>query len=329
MLTRLFTALLLLGTALALTAPAQQPATTNAPHIACDEPNFDFGTADSSQTIEHTFVLKNTGTLTLEITRVQPACGCTVANISEKNIPPAGESRLTTRLSLQGRSGAQHKTILIESNDPTQPQLMLALHGTVGVPIIVQPQQIMMPRIAPGDQPTVDVTLSTGDGTAFQITSVESSSAELSAVAAPGGDGNTHRLTIALKQPLMNGNFHATVLVRTDHPKRPTVEIPVYFMVSREVIVAPRELSFDKPSEDPLSRFILVRNADGSPVELDGVEPPNASIEVKTEPFGTNGLRVQLNNLVPNGDVNGRVLRIHVRGGDIIDVPIRVQGLGT
>ncbi len=324
MLTRLFTALVVLGSVLTTAAPAQHPATTNVPQIACDEPTYDFGTADSSETIEHTFVIKNTGTLTLEITRVQPACGCTVANVSEKSVPPGGESHLTTRLSLQGRSGGQHKTILIESNDPTQPQFMLALRGEVGVAINVQPQQIMMPRVQIGTQPSAEVLLTSGDGNPFQITSVEASPDALSAEAAPGGDGKAYRLNIALKTPI-EGSFNGTVTVRTDHPKKPTIEIPVYFMVSRETIVAPRELSFDKPGTDPVSRFILVRSADGTAIELDGVEAPNPGVELKTEPFGSNGLRIQVNNLIPSADLNGRVIRIHVRGGNIIDVPIRIQ----
>lgn len=324
--TRLFAAVLLFGMTLVASAPAQEPATTNVPHIACDESTYDFGTVDPSQTVEHTFVIRNTGTLTLEITRVQPSCGCTVANISEKSVPPGGESHITSRLSLQGRSGPQHKTIVVDSNDPLQPQTILTIKGEVGAAVSVQPAQITMPRVPTGSQPSTDVLVTGGDGTPFKVTAVESTSDDLAAVVESLEEGKSYRVNIALKKPL-TGAFNATVVVRTDHPRRPTIEIPVNFIAAREVVVAPREINFDKPGDSAVSRFVLVRNADGTPVELDGVDAPNSSVQVNTEPFGSNGIRIQMSNLVPNRDINGRVLRIHPRGADVIEIPIHVQGL--
>ena len=86
------------------------------PRISCDEQVFNFGTVDSQNAIEHTFVLKNIGDTTLEISDVRAACGCTVANISSKSVAPGETSQLTARLNLQGRSGPQSKSITINSN---------------------------------------------------------------------------------------------------------------------------------------------------------------------------------------------------------------------
>lgn len=325
MLTRLLTAALMLGLALATSAPAQQPATTNAPHIASDDPVYDFGTVDQTDNVEHTYVIKNTGTVTLEISRVQPSCGCTVAEISNKNVPPGGESHITARFSPAGRVGPQHKAIIVHSNDPEQPQYTLTLQGTVGSAVSVQPSQITMPRLEPGTQPTADVLVSSGDGTAFQVTAVESTSEDLAAEVEQVEEGKNYRVHLALKKPL-EGVFTATVLVRTDHPRRPEIQIPVRFMATRDVIVAPREITFDKPGNEAVSRFVLVRNSDGSPLQIDGIEPPTPDIKVDTQPFGSSGIRIQMSGVVPNSDINGHALRIQVRG-NTIEVPIRVQGI--
>lgn len=314
-------------TAVAVTAMAQQPATTNRPRLVCDEPVFDYGTVDASTVVEHTFTIRNEGTLTLEISRVHASCGCTVASISSQQIPPGGESKISSRLSLQGRSGPQQKTIVIDSNDPDQPQYVLTLRGVVGAALNVQPPQIIQPRVAPGSQPSANVIVSSGDGAEFSITSVESTSERLQANVVTIEEKKTYRVDIGLASPLESGAFNAMVMVRTDHPKRPAVEIPVTFIAARELVVAPREITFDKPGDQPVSRFVLIRNADGAPVELDGVEAPDPSVQVVTQPFGANGLRVQMSNLVPSRDMNGRVLRIHSRSSGVIDVPIRVNGI--
>ncbi len=304
---------------------AQQPGTTNAPRIVCDEPVFDYGTVDASTVVEHTFTIRNEGTLTLEISRVHASCGCTVANISSQSIPPGGESQISSRLSLQGRSGPQQKTIVIDSNDPQTRQLVLTLRGVVGSAINVQPPQITQPRVVPGSRPTASVFLSSGDGGEYSITAVESTSEQLQAHVHTVEDRKAYRVDLALNDPLEGGAFHARVVIRTDHPKRDAIEVPVTFIAAREVIVAPREIVFDQPADAPVSRFVLLRNADGAPVEIDGVEPPDPSVHVVTQPFGANGLRIQLSNLVPNREMNGRVLRIHSRASGVIDVPIRVN----
>ena len=105
------------------TAPAEE--VVHAPKLVCDEPTYKFGELESSETVEHTFILRNEGDLDLEITRVKPACGCTAANLSEKIIHPGGEAQIRTRLSLRGRRGRQRKSITVESNDPKQPRLLL------------------------------------------------------------------------------------------------------------------------------------------------------------------------------------------------------------
>lgn len=229
---------------------------------------------------------------------------------------------------MQGRRGPQQKTILIESNDPQTPQLVLTLRGVAGAALNVQPEQVIIPRVPPGSQPTANVILSSGDGAAFSIKSIESTSDQLRARVHTLEEHKAYRLDLELAEPIQGGAFSARVVVQTDHPKRATVEIPVAFIVAREVVVAPREIVFDEPGTEPVSRFVLIRNADGSPVEIDGIEPPDGSVNVRTQPFGANGLRVLITNLVPSPAMDGKVLRIHARHAGVIDVPIRVSGTG-
>ena len=114
------------------------------PRLVCDEPVYDFGTMDNSQDVEHTFVLRNEGDLTLEIKNVRVSCGCTVADTSEKMVKPGTETMIKTRLSLKGRSGPQHKNITVESNDAKQPSFILSLQGTAAMEMQVRPVQLLL-----------------------------------------------------------------------------------------------------------------------------------------------------------------------------------------
>ena len=99
------------------------------PRIVCDEAVYNFGEKSNVEDVIHTFQIRNDGNATLEIKQARPACGCTVANISNKTVPPGETIQIETRLSLRGRVGQQHKTITVESNDPKTPALVLTLSG--------------------------------------------------------------------------------------------------------------------------------------------------------------------------------------------------------
>lgn len=305
------------------------PARAQQPRLVCDEPVYDFGTADPSMPVEHTFVIRNEGDVTLEITRVHASCGCTVASISSQQVPPGGESKISARLILAGRSGPQQKTILIESNDPEKPQFTLTLKGVAGAAINVQPAQILLNNLPAGSKPSANVILSSGDGERFSIKAVDSTSPQLEAQVTTIEEGRAYRIDLSTREPIEAGLFRASVVIQTDHPKRPSVEVPVIFVSQRELVVAPREIVFERPAADPVSRFVLLRHADGTPVEIDRVEPPDPAVKVAVQPFGANGLRIQLFNLVPSAEMNGRALRIYPRQGGSIEVPIRVFGTGS
>ena len=120
--------------------------------------------------------------------------------------------------------------------------------------------------------------------------------------------------------------MEAKLVIRTDHPQRPTVELPVLFMVSTDLVVAPRELVFPVASDEPVTRYIIVRSPGNQPFQLANVETPNPEIKTEISPFGPNGYRIQVLNLRPHLELNQRVIRIHtaIPGQAPLDVPIRI-----
>ena len=56
------------------------------PKLELKESSFDFGDIKQGKTVSHTFVIKNTGNVSLKITDVKAACGCTAATPEKKNL---------------------------------------------------------------------------------------------------------------------------------------------------------------------------------------------------------------------------------------------------
>jgi hypothetical protein len=95
------------------------PATTDSSQyttIEWLETSKNFGKVTEGQKVEVAFRFKNTGDKPLVIERVQPGCGCTVAETPKEPIAPGEEGVIKGAFDSNGRVGMQHKSIYVETN---------------------------------------------------------------------------------------------------------------------------------------------------------------------------------------------------------------------
>src|SRR5437879_12480307 len=87
------------------------------PRVALDEPVFDFGTVDRGARVDHTFRVPNRGGATLRIDHVKSSCGCTVAVLSEREVPPGGADSVGVSHSTTRRAGPPTKNLTAYTNN--------------------------------------------------------------------------------------------------------------------------------------------------------------------------------------------------------------------
>jgi len=123
--------LLLLAGASLLTAcggnDMKQPTGGAAPAVTTDSTQFttiqwldstskDFGKIAEGTKLDVAFRFKNTGDKPLVISRVQPSCGCTIAEQSKEPVAPGAEGQVKATFNSEGRTGANHKTLFVYAN---------------------------------------------------------------------------------------------------------------------------------------------------------------------------------------------------------------------
>jgi mono/diheme cytochrome c family protein len=101
------------------------------PIIRPDETTHWLGDILTDSKAQHVFHVYNVGGKKLVIDRVEASCGCTVADISKKSIPPGDVAALTVTLDTSIKIGPVKKKITVYSNDPQQPELALYLKANV------------------------------------------------------------------------------------------------------------------------------------------------------------------------------------------------------
>jgi hypothetical protein len=91
---------------------------------------FDWGKVAPGE-LTTTIEIRNAGTDTLKIDRVQPGCGCTAAPIDRNVLGPGEVGKISVKLDARNRSGDLHKIITIYSNDSTAPAKIINLKAQI------------------------------------------------------------------------------------------------------------------------------------------------------------------------------------------------------
>ncbi len=86
------------------------------PVIQFDHDEFDFGRVAQRATVSDRFIITNTGDQTLEITTVNPGCGCTKAPLADSSLAPGESAVLDLFFSTKSYRGVVSKRPYLETN---------------------------------------------------------------------------------------------------------------------------------------------------------------------------------------------------------------------
>jgi hypothetical protein len=100
------------GTTSLVSAPDSLQFTT----IEWQQQSIDFGKITEGKKLDVLYRFKNTGSKPLVISKVEPGCGCTVAETPTQPIAPGKEGVIKGSFDSNNRVGTQHKSIFVTAN---------------------------------------------------------------------------------------------------------------------------------------------------------------------------------------------------------------------
>jgi hypothetical protein len=110
------------------------------PQIVCNEPLYDFGVVSVSNNSSlpnnspsHEFVIQNKGSKDLLIQKVVAGCGSCVevVDFPKESIAPKSSSTIKLALLTDLLSGKVVKEVVVKSNDPKNPNIILTLEAEI------------------------------------------------------------------------------------------------------------------------------------------------------------------------------------------------------
>lgn len=258
------------------------------------EPVLDVGQVPVGQPVEAVFEIRNDGDRPLEITEVRPSCGCTVAEYDEV-IAPGATGRVKARVDTRSIVGANAKAITVYTNDAANPRLQLTVKSDVRPFLSVDPGYARFTSFVQRDQDqTSSQLLAAADFQALEVVKVESPQPWIAVgyreARADERDesagGKQWRIDVTLSKDAPVGPVADDVVIHTNHPKQPVVELPVSGFVRPMVAVTPPSVSFGKVDPAESQQWgILVRNFGSTPLEIQGFESSVEGLDVAVEPI--------------------------------------------
>lgn len=296
-----------------------------APRIAFDKTAHNFGTRRSSETARTEFTISNRGDEPLEIADIRSSCGCTVARLDRRRIEPGASVPLIVDFSLRGRSGPQHKTVTIFSNDPDARKSRLVLKVMVEEAPSWTSGSINFGRVNADENASRNAAF-TGFSKRPKVKRVEVDSELFEARWESGGTSGGH-LVVRLRPPLPPGSHRATIDVHTDHPDYSRMTLPVFAYVPSPIRVVPSTLLLLREGDHvrDTASIALLGTVDSFDVKRVG-HPPEITAEARKQ--AANRWTVKLSGLKEAKGLDGREIHVEtdVPGQETVIVPIRVRG---
>lgn len=228
------------------TSPSSAPpaAVTNeaGPHITFAEPIFDFGQIRNGELVKHSYMFTNTGNDVLEVTHVQPSCGCTSSGEWTRKVESGKTGVIPVQFDSSHFNGPVFKTVSVTSNDKRQPTSVLQLKGTIWKPVDFFPAYAVLsiPPDAASHSMTVRITNNLAEPITLSnpVCTNESFKAEVQTDV----PGKAYHLTVTAIPPMKPGSVTGKILIPTSSKEVPTLEVPFWANVQAPVIVLPPQL---------------------------------------------------------------------------------------
>jgi hypothetical protein len=241
------------------------------PHIWSPKQVLDIGVVRPNAKADCEFSIQNLGEVPLHLGKVTTTCGCTLVELSAREIPPRGEAKLKVQYTAGPVQERAQKHIKVESDDPRRPVLTFTLKVRVLADLNWQPQEIHLDWPVP-DNFTGRITFTSSGPDPVHLGAVTAEQGFLQARL----EANDAREALVLFTLPPGAAFRTQDVIRIETGSRdfPEVRVPVYFQKPTPFKMSPGRISLwmHAGDEPPVRRFTLSRK-DGQPVRIRSVKP--------------------------------------------------------
>jgi hypothetical protein len=223
-------------------AAAAAPAVAG-PHAAFAVQQYVFGRIMAGDVVKFDFVFTNTGDQTLEISKVQPSCGCTRAGEYTHQVEPGKTGHIPIQFNSGNFHGDVVKSITVTSNDKLSPMQSLTLKGTIWKQLDMNPQYTSMTVVPDeGSNATTTIHVTNHGDDPVTISDPKTSSPTFTAELKTVEPGKKWDILVTAVPPFTNPTTRGEITVKTSVARMPMLTANVYVVSRSPVTLVPAQM---------------------------------------------------------------------------------------
>jgi hypothetical protein len=236
-----------------LAAAAALPMVAAAQVIEVTPQVHDFGRMKQQESKTVVLSVKNQGAGRLVIEKVEPDCGCTVAEMTVKELAPGESTDLTIEFNSKKFAGKVVKNVQIFSNDPRNPVVDVMFTADVHAPLLIDPvsQKLGFEIALQGktEQKFVTFTATEIPELKISVAGTRKDVFDVKVVNGFSGDPRKAALQVTLPKDMPVGKHRDNVRVMTNVPDMETVDIELSTWINSPLAATPEEVNFRYKTE--------------------------------------------------------------------------------
>ena len=254
-----------------------------APVISFDHIHFDFGRISGEGKASHRFKVTNKGTGQLNISRLNPSCGCTSTVIGQWTLDPGQSTEIEATFNPAGFRGQIHKSLQVVCNDPATPTPTLTFEAEVLREINPSSEAVFLQDVMRAVPQKRSVRLSSGNGQPVRPVGVKTPGAPwLSASLRPEGNDAWVDIVLDGRQIPPGRNMGTdAVVVQTGNPRIPNIPLTVQWELHASILAEPVRLAWVEPAGKELRAKVVLKQVDGKPFRVLSAKTTHPSFTVE------------------------------------------------
>jgi len=256
-----------------------------APKIQFATPIYNFGRVKAGEPVKFDYVFTNVGNALLELTAVQPGCGCTTAGEWSRKVGPGQIGHIPIQFNAGGYSGPVTKGITVTCNDKTQPTVALQITGTIWKPVDVIPQYAMLNGTAEVlANATSVVRIVNNEEPPLTLEAPEINNPMFVAEVKTKEEGKEYEVVVRLAKTLESGNANGIISFKSSSTNMPTLTINTVAILQPTFVATPPAVNLPvAPTTNAVPVTVSIRNQSNRQVKLSEPAVNGKGVEVQMQ----------------------------------------------
>ncbi|MFM8932031.1 MAG: DUF1573 domain-containing protein [Gemmataceae bacterium] len=245
----------------------------------------DFGVIPKGSLLLHRFPVTNIYAVRMEITQIQPGCGCVTAVASKRFLEPRETGTIDVSMDAKRFDGPKSVGIRVTVGPEFVSSAELRVTANARGDLVFNPGRIVFGAQASGAEANQTVVMEYAGAFPLEVREVVTNQVPVNATVRqlyrePGRVG--YEVSATLKTDGPPGAFKDSIFLKTNDPNQPMVPLLVEGAIESGISIIPQKLALGSVStQDMLTRRVVVRGQ--KPFQILSVEGTGQGVELSGE----------------------------------------------